>query len=107
MSLAHEPTNESRAIVSNLAAFGIRQESIARQLGISKPTLEKYYREELEHGLDDANAKVANTLFSMAVSGEHPAATFFWLKTRAGWRETDRDNDAKDYTVNNVPVKTT
>jgi hypothetical protein len=26
----------------------------------------------------------------MAISGQHPAATFFWLKTRAGWRETDR-----------------
>ena len=99
MSLAHEPTNESRAIVSNLAAFGIRQESIARQLGISKPTLEKYYREELEHGLDDANAKVANTLFSMAISGEHPAATFFWLKTRAGWRETDRDENKQTVVI--------
>jgi len=91
MSKAHEPTDESRQRVKDLSAFGIRQESIASQLGITKPTLEKYYREELDHGLDEANAKVANTLYAMATSGQHPAATFFWLKTRAKWRETDKD----------------
>ena len=37
-----------------------------------------------------ANLTVARTLFEMATSGKHPAATFFWLKTRAGWREADR-----------------
>ena len=99
MSLAHEPSKETRAIVSNLTAFGIRQESIAKKIGISKPTLEKYYSDEIEHGTDNANAEVANTLFRMATSGEHPAATFFWLKTRAGWRETDRDENKQTVVI--------
>lgn len=97
MSLPHEPTDETRLIVSNLSAFGIRQEAIAKKIGISVPTLLKNYRDELDHGLDNANAQVANTLFQMATSGQHPAATFFWLKTRAKWRETDKDDsDGKE-----------
>jgi hypothetical protein len=62
-------------------------------IGISVPTLEKYYREELDTGLDIANAKVAETLFEMATSGKVPSATYFWLKTRAKWRETDKSDE--------------
>jgi hypothetical protein len=30
---------------------------------------------------------VAQTLYNMAISGQHPIATLFWLKSRAGWTE--------------------
>jgi DNA-binding XRE family transcriptional regulator len=88
-----EITDENKAVVSSLTAFGITQESIAKKLGISVPTLVKHYQHELETGLDNANAQVANTLFEMATSGKVPSATYFWLKTRAKWRETDKTDD--------------
>lgn len=82
------PTDQQRKLVKSLAATGVRETDIARRIGIrSAKTLRKHFREELDGGALEANCTVAGTLFRMAKSGEHPAATFFWLKTRAGWRE--------------------
>jgi len=64
---AHQPTDQNRLQVKTLAAVGIRHEDIAVKLGISADTLTKYYRQ----------AKNGNT-----------TAMIFWLKTRAGWKET-------------------
>jgi hypothetical protein len=81
-----QPTDEQRRLVKSLSAFGVPQEQIARRLGIrSVKTLRKHYREELDAGALDANASVAKTLFIMATSGRHPAASMFWLTNRAGW----------------------
>jgi transposase len=83
-----ETNEEQRRLVKNFSACGVSQEQIARRLGIrSAKTLRKHFREELDRGSLDANTSVAQTLYKMATSGNHPAATFFWLKTRAGWRE--------------------
>jgi hypothetical protein len=83
------PTDEQRRLVKSLAAYGMKYDAIARRLGIrSTKTLSKHFREELDSGDTEANAQVAQTLFQMATSGEHPACSMFWLKTRAGWRET-------------------
>jgi hypothetical protein len=77
-----------RRLVKSLAAMGTKQEDIARILGIRSPkTLRKHYRQELDRGALEANHNVAQTLYKMATSGQRPAATIFWLKTRAGWRD--------------------
>ncbi len=82
------PTQQQRELVRSLTAFGVRQEDIARKLGIRSPkTLRKYFREELDSGASDANARVAQTAFKLATSGRCPVATIFWLKSRAGWTE--------------------
>lgn len=73
-----------------MASYGVPQEDIGRVIGVSHVTVRKYYRNELDTSVARANAKVAETCYAMATSGKVPAATFFWLKTRAGWRETDR-----------------
>jgi hypothetical protein len=71
-----------------MSAYGIKQEDIATELGLRSPkTLRKHFSPELERGAIQANTQVGQTLFKMATSGKHPAATIFWLKTRAGWRE--------------------
>ena len=85
----HEPTEETRTRVESLAAAGIRNEDIALYLGITRPTLDKYYKEELRIGNIKANAAVAQTLYKQAMDGNTTAA-IFWLKTRAGWRETQK-----------------
>lgn len=87
---SHQPSDKTRAQVEALVACGIPQEEIGNLLGISVPTLGKHYEAELRDGLVKANARVANNLFRMATGQGREAlgAACFWLKTRAGWRET-------------------
>ena len=84
----HQPTEQSRIQVKTLAAVGIRHEDIASKLGISADTLTKYYRQELDEGRIDANAQIGKSLYDQAKSG-NTTAMIFWLKTRAGWKETN------------------
>ena len=82
------PTEDQRHLVKSMAAVGISQEQIALKIGVRSPkTLRKHFRKELDLGMTEANYKVAQTLFQMATSGECPAATIFWAKTRNGFRE--------------------
>ena len=85
--IEHIPTDDTRKLVRNLAAMGTRFVDIAHKLDITDDTLRKHYKPELEDGRIDANAQIANTLFQNAKSGNMTAA-IFWLKTRAGWKET-------------------
>lgn len=99
---AHEPTDRTRAEVRTLASFGAPQDEIAIFLGISKPTLAKHYREELDLAAIKANAQVGQFLFNLASGnamkdkgnpaswGDCSRAAIFWAKTRMGWRETNR-----------------
>lgn len=86
----YHPTPRDRKTVSSMARYGIPHDDIAIVLDISDVTLRKYFPRELKVGTARANLKVAQTCYAMAVSGKNPAATFFWLKTRAGWREVQR-----------------
>ena|SRR5579872_1328564 len=82
------PTEELRHIVRSMAGYGVPQQDIATSVGLrSTKTLRKHFRKELDGGVVDAKAKVLQTLFKMAISGKHPAATIFWVKTRLAWRE--------------------
>jgi hypothetical protein len=83
----YEPTADQRRTVKTMAGFGIPQEDIAGFLGIDDKTLRKHFREELDRGITEANAKVAQSLFQMATQGKNVAAAIFWMKARAGWRE--------------------
>jgi len=83
-----EPTGEQRRTVKSMSAYGSKQEEIAKVIGLRSPkTLRKHFSKEIALGAIEANAQVAQTLYQMATSKECPAATIFWLKTRAGWRE--------------------
>ena len=87
------PTDDQRRLVKSMAAFGIPHEDIARKIGITAKTLRKHFSAELAGGNTDANYKVVQTLFEMATSGECPAATIFWAKTRCRFRERSSDDD--------------
>jgi hypothetical protein len=92
-----EPTREQRVLVQALSGNGIPHETIARLIinpqtneGITKPTLYKVFRAELDDGANAANALVITNLFRMA-TGKGPqavTAAIFWAKTRMGWKET-------------------
>ena len=89
MTKKHEPTPETRVQVKTLASVGTPQEQIAIVVGITKNTLLKYYRKELDTAMTMANAKVAQSLFQQATAGNTSAA-IFWLKCRAGWVDTQK-----------------
>ena len=86
-------TPDQRKTVKSLAAFGISQKDICRVIGVgSVHTLEKHFRYELDTAAIEANAKVAQSLFKMATSGNNVAAAIFWAKSRMGWQERDKQN---------------
>lgn len=88
-----QPTDEDRALVEQLAAFGIPVESMTLFVkdkagkSISEKTLRKHFAKELDQGELKANVKVAQTLFKKAISGD-TTSMIFWLKTRARWKES-------------------
>ena len=87
---AHEPTAAQRGQVEAMASYGETYENIAVMMEMSADSLVKYYPKELKKGRIKANALVAQSLFKKA-TGDGPqsaASAMFWLKTRAGWRET-------------------
>lgn len=91
---SYEPTDKDRKTVEAMAGYGIPQDEIALVLAICEPTLRKHFRRELDTGMVMANAKVAESLFKQATRDENPStsAAIFWLKARAGWRETTNVN---------------
>jgi DNA-binding XRE family transcriptional regulator len=83
----HEPTPETRQIVQLHATIGTTQDDIAAVIGIDPKTLRLHYREELDLASAKANAAIGGALFNKAKNGD-TTAMIFWMKTRAGWKET-------------------
>ena len=86
----HRPDPLVRRQVEAMTGYGVAETDIARVVGIDPKTLRKHYRDELDNGHVKANAKVAENLFRKATGEgrESVVAAIFWLKTRAGWKET-------------------
>lgn len=82
-----EPTAEQRRMARAMSGLGLPQDQIALLLEIDPKTLRKHFRDDLDRGMAEANVKVGQTLFGMATTGNNVAATIFWMKARAGWRE--------------------
>lgn len=93
----HNPTDAERHRVKTMTGMGIVQDDICEIIGISKPTLRKYYRHEIDTGSAEANAAVAQSLFKQATNKDKPnvVAAIFWLKARAGWRDQDSTSTGK------------
>jgi hypothetical protein len=82
----HAPNALTRSLALNLYAVGVTQDAIAARLNISDETLRKYYRKELDEGMQDMNVVAMNTVFEKVKAGDLKAA-IAWLKMRAGWVE--------------------
>ena len=79
-----------------MAGLGLPQDQIALLLEIDPKTLRKHFRDDLDRGMAEANVKVGQTLFAMATRGDNTAATIFWMKARAGWREKHATDTGED-----------
>ena len=95
---AFEPTEQGQRQVKTMAALGFRHDDIATIIGIAPKTLRKHFRNELDCGGIEANAKVLRTLLEMATSGKNTAASIFWAKTRCGFREKARGPEGMEQT---------
>lgn len=92
-----KPTEEQRKLVKSLVGYGVKHEDICQLISsprngkpIDDKTLRRHFRAEIDTGQITANTLVAESLFKKAV-GTGPSsitAAIFWLKCRAGWKET-------------------
>jgi hypothetical protein len=87
---SHKPDPASRRQVEAMAGYGVPEVDIACVLDLDPKTLRKHYRSELDKGHIKATTKVAENLYRKATGEGREAVTaaIFWLKTRAGWKET-------------------
>ena len=80
--------------VESLAANGLTQEQIACALGISESTLTKRKKENtdftdaIKRGKAKGIALVTNKLME-SIKGGNMTGMIFFLKTQAGWKETN------------------
>ena len=80
--------------VESLAANGLTDEQIASALGISRTTLANRKRENeqfvqaIKRGKAKGIALVTNKLME-SIKGGNITAMIFFLKTQAGWKETN------------------
>ena len=81
----YRPTDDDYSKVEEMVTIGLDQHTIAKVMGISNATLTKYFMHNLLVGKEKRTARVAGVAYEMAVSGESPSMTTFWLKTQAGW----------------------
>ena len=80
-----------------MAAYGVPQVDIGLVIGCDPKTLRLHFQSELEIAAVEANAKVAQSLFKRATEGngkDSVTACIFWLKCRAGWRDSVVDTNA-------------
>ena len=80
------PPPPIREAVFKAASRGVSQDVIAELVGVSESTLKRNCKDELRQGAQMAYARIALAAYEMALSGEHPQMTRWWLQCRAGWK---------------------
>lgn len=84
--------NERLAIfIYHLAAAGLPAKSIANAVGLSWPTIYKYYKEPYRDGMAEAERQMASVVWRLAHGAQSEMvqlkAAQFWLQTRHHWRQ--------------------
>ena len=88
------PTATQRQQVEQLANLGVTTEAIGHAIGeagapLDPKTVRRHFRAELDRGAALCTVRVQRKLHELIDSG-NPAAIFFYLKCREGWREVQR-----------------
>jgi predicted transcriptional regulator len=92
----HRPTDKSRGKVVGLRCAGYTYEEIAEYFDISRPTLEKYYKEELREGKLNKIEGVSNKAYELAMAGDTKMIEMI-LKMQAKWAAAKPpEDDEKD-----------
>lgn len=88
-------TAEDLDKIEAMAAAGLTIDQMASIFDMDKRTFERGLADDdragfdaVEKGRSKAVFKVGQSAFNQAISGKTPAMTMFYLKCRAGWKET-------------------
>lgn len=87
-------TDEDYTKIQSMAGIGLNMEQMAALLGVCRKTLFKMasldgkLKETIMRGRANAIMNVSNTAYKTAISGKYPEMTRFYLKCRAGWKES-------------------
>lgn len=109
----HQVTKEKQTIVMLSMLNGFTQEQTARLIGIHPETLRTYYREEIDHGKERLITQISGNLVTIATQNRDIkaalTASIFFLKTRAGYRERERESDtvSAEATASDQKIKIT
>lgn len=97
---------QSLATIRKCASRGIRWEDISVIVGRAEASLQrdKAAKASYREGRAQCKLAIANSLFTMATGGRHPAATIFAAKVILGWREdgssfTDEEKDSATLSI--------
>lgn len=82
----HVKTEHNSTVVKILYGMGVTKDRIAAGLGMSVPTLDKYYREEMDVAEVQIKGEVFGALMKNIQNGKE-ASIIFFLKARCGWKE--------------------
>lgn len=82
--------------VEKLSTIGCNDNHIAAIEKMSEATLKRLYDKELSEGRAKGIGAISQTLYQMALSGKNPAATMFFLKCRAKWKEVHQLEHSAD-----------
>lgn len=88
--------------ITQMAMIGCSDDHISAIEDMSDWTLKKIYAKELSNGRAKGVGAIAQTLYQMALSGKIPAATFFYLKCKARWKEVHQIEHTGE---NGEPIK--
>lgn len=67
----HKPSEVNQRLVVALKSCGVQQDTIAAIIGVSAPSLRKWYRAELDDGLARAVASAAANMFRLSLRQSH------------------------------------
>ena len=81
--VAFKPTGDQGDFVRTLASNGVSERIMAKILGISRETLDKYFSDEMQEGRDVVTAHMGAALVREGIAG-NVAAIKYWLLTRGG-----------------------
>lgn len=81
-----KPTDEQRALVEQVAGYGLPEAQIAALvcIDIDADTLRKHFKQELAQGRARANSEIGKTLYQKAIGGD-TASLIWWTKAQMRW----------------------
>lgn len=86
----HRPTDQTRALVTLMAGMGANDTDISLVIGISRPTLTKYYAEQLAAAAAKMDFHVYSAMYKAIAKGKTDMIKLY-LERRKGWKADDVD----------------
>jgi len=93
-----EISRESRLKVRMLKIAGIPDNEVAKCMGISITSLEKYYKVDLDNGASECTAMVTGKLIEKIRNGDTTSIVFY-LRTRGKWAPKNEFEITHNHTI--------